>query len=133
MIAKEWRDARWKLIAIALLAVATLIYANLPTPYEEIVKVARYNSKVNPVDAVPNVISNGAGAAKPGLSAKTIELPTNPAEISVDELWSVYSFGGGAAMALLAGLLGVGLISGEAGRNTIFLLLSKPVSRRGCC
>lgn len=38
--------------------------------------------------------------------------------------------GANLVLVPLAGLLGVALVSGEVGRGTIFLLLSKPVSRR---
>lgn len=129
MISKEWRDARWKLAVVALLVIATLVFANLPTPYTDIVKVAKENSRSAQV-TMQNVVSEdgGAGRIDPA-SIKTVDLPTDPVEMSVDELWLIYSMGGGAAMVLLAGLLGVSLVSGEVDRNTIFLLLSKPISR----
>jgi nitric oxide reductase large subunit len=49
-------------------------------------------------------------------------------EVAVDQVSSMYT-GGLWALALLAILLGSVLVSAEVSRNTIFLLLSKPLSR----
>lgn len=51
-----------------------------------------------------------------------------PENVAIGQIMNVYS-GGGIALGLLAALLGAALISGEASRGTISLLLSKPVSR----
>jgi ABC-2 type transport system permease protein len=129
VVTKECRSAWWKFALVALLVVATLIGANLPTPYEEIVKIARANAMTGTVTIVPNVDLESGEAAPVEPRAETVDLPTNSDEMALTELWAIYGSGGGTAMVLLAALLGVGLISGEVSRNTIFLLLSKPVSR----
>lgn len=49
-------------------------------------------------------------------------------EAALGQILNVYS-GGGVALALLAILLGAAAVSEEVGRGTIYLLLSKPVSR----
>ena len=103
MIAKEWRDARWKFF-IAAFVVALLV--PLLTPYEDVVEG---------VDDVPaRHLPVGVG---------------NPEEYAMQEFTGFYTVGGIAILLPLAGSLGVGLISGEVGNGTIFLFLSKPVSR----
>lgn len=86
MIAKEWRDARWKLFlgTMAVLVLAALV---IP-PYERMRDIPN-----------PSNLSGEFGTAT------------------------------GNVLVPLAALLGVGLISGEAGRNTIVFLLSRPLSR----
>ena len=49
-------------------------------------------------------------------------------EAALGQILNVYS-GGGVALALLAILLGAAAVSEEVSRGTVFLLLSKPVSR----
>lgn len=95
MVAKEWRDTRWKLAIAAAGAVPALliVLAYLP-PYET--------------------------------TGRTVERLSD--EMALEQILNVYG-GGGLALALLAILLGAVAVSEEAGRGTIFLLLSKPVSR----
>lgn len=95
MIAKEWHDARWKLLVAAMGVVpALLIVAVYLPPYET--------------------------------AGRVVERFTD--EMALGQILNVYG-GGGVALALLAILLGTMTISEEVGRDTIFLLLSKPVSR----
>ncbi len=107
MIAKEWRDARWKFAVGALLFLA-LVATNL-LPYQ---------------DFIGNIV--GEHPPEPADMQRT-----NPREISLfvtDMLYGTYEVGR-LLLALLAAALGVGLISDEVGRSTVFLLLSRPVSR----
>lgn len=95
MIAKEWRDAWWKLLAAAVAVVpSVLIVAEYLPPYRSSGRVAEEFSP----------------------------------QIAVNHLSNVYS-GGATALGSLAALLGVALVSKEAARGTIFLLLSRPVGR----
>jgi ABC-2 type transport system permease protein len=111
MIAKEWRDARWKL-AIALLF--TLLLIPSLAPYGEIVRMAQ-----NVTTELPD------GTQIP----ESERLSTDPAKYAVQDMASLYTVGGVAVLLPLAALLGVGLVSGEVGNGTILLLLSKPVGR----
>ncbi len=111
MVAKEWRDARWKL-AVAM--VFTLLLVPTLTPYEEIVRMAN-----NFVTEMPD------GTQIP----ESQRLSTDPARYAVQDMASLYGVGGVAISLPLAVLLGVGLVSGEVGNGTILLLLSKPVGR----
>lgn len=111
MIAKEWRDARWKL-AIALLF--TLLLIPSLAPYGEIVRMAQ-----NVTTELPD------GTQIP----ESERLSTDPAKYAVQDMESLYTVGSVAVLLPLAALLGVGLVSGEVGNGTILLLLSKPVGR----
>ncbi len=95
MVAKEWRDARWKfVIAVAGAVPALLIVAAYLPPYES--------------------------------SARVVGRLTDT--MALGQILNVYG-GGGVALALLAILLGVVTASEEVGRETIFLLLSRPTGR----
>ena len=131
------RDSWWKLLGIGALAIGALVLSDLPTPYAEIEQMTSENANphVYSVTLDEPVQRNDAAmsaADERALreAAEATGLPTDPVKMALDELWIVYGAGGGAAMALLAGLLGVGLVSEEARRNTILALLSRPVSRR---
>lgn len=137
MVAKELWDSWWKLAAVGVLAVGSLVLSDLPTPYVEIEWVANENARPH----IDSVVLNGTDQADgntmtPAVreelrkAAEAMHLPTDPVGMALDELWIIYGAGGGAAMALLAGLLGVGLVSEETRRSTIFALLSRPISRR---
>lgn len=111
MIAKEWRDARWKL-AVAMVF-ALLLVPSL-TPYEEIMRMAQ-----NVTTELPD------GTRIP----ESQRLSTDPARYAVQDMASLYAVGGVAILLPLAVLLGVGLVSSETGNGTILLLLSKPIGR----
>ncbi len=114
------------------MAVGFLIWGNLPTPYADIEKVADENAnpRIDSVTLDETVQMSPADKRELRNAVEAMDLPTNPVKMAVDELWIVYGAGGGAAMALLAGLLSVGLISEEARRHTILALLCRPISRR---
>lgn len=95
MVAKEWRDARWKLAVAAVSAVPALLIVMVYLPPYETTK-------------------------------RVVERLTD--EMALGQILNVYG-GGGVALALLAILLGAVTVAEEASRGTVFLLLSKPVSR----
>lgn len=108
MIAKEWRDVRWK-FAVGVLLFLALVVTNIQ-PYET----------VEDGFANAGLIDDG-----PKERRYTQEEVVNAA---IDGMFITYDAGKGI-LAPLAAILGVGLISSESSRDTIFLLLSKPISR----
>ena len=61
---------------------------------------------------------------------KAYDSSIGPLEIAVQEMFALYTAGGFFVLVPLAAFLGGTLVSSEVSRNTICLLLSKPVSRR---
>ena len=61
---------------------------------------------------------------------KAYDSSVGPLEIAVQEMFALYTAGGFFVLVPLAALLGGTLVSSEVSRNTVCLLLSKPVSRR---
>lgn len=111
MIAKEWRDARWKLavaVVFALLLIPTV------TPYGEVVRLAQ-----NVTTELPD------GTRIPAAE----RFSTDPAKYAVQNTAELYKVGSIGVLLPLAALLGVALVSGEVGGGTILLLLSRPVER----
>lgn len=114
MIVKEWRDARWGLLSLMIILLLAL---NL-TPYETTVKMAEI-AKDEPTE-YPD------GTRIP----EEERFPTNPVEIAIEEMWELgYYASGIVAFVPLAAILGAVSISGEVGRSTILLLLSRPIGR----
>ncbi len=109
MVAKEWREARWIFLIAAFLFVA-FVAMNLLT-YEQV---------------VGNVT---------GLPAQEVDLarqPDKPAFVSYalhEMMYGNYALGGKPILAASAVLLGIGLILSEASRGTVYLILSRPMSR----
>ncbi|MGF1470795.1 MAG: ABC transporter permease subunit [Rubrobacteraceae bacterium] len=98
MIAKELREAWWKLAAATAVVFVAILTMPILTPYEEIVRA--YDSSLGRL------------------------------EISVLELFGLYTAGGFFVLVPLAALLGGTLVSSEVSGNTIYLLLSRPTRRR---
>ena len=144
MIAKEWRDARWKLL-IALAAILVIVFV-VPRTYEQIQADARREIE----QMQREIESPDAGLLTPDMPPEVRERESQYVDDARDDMrrqiadmrtpgYSVamagseirgFSMGANVVLVPLAGLLGVALVSGEVGRGTIFLLLSKPVSRR---
>ncbi len=129
-------DSWWKLLGIGALAIGALVLSDLPTPYAEIEQMTGENANPHVYSVTLDEPVQRDDAAMSAADERALReaseamgLPTDPVKMALDELWIVYGAGGGAAMALLAGLLGVGLVSEEARRNTMLALLSRPVSR----
>lgn len=112
MIAKEWQDAWWKLILGALLIL--VLAAVVVVPY-------RWTAAQTVV--APNMLPEGLPLAE------DFPRELNPAESAVYGLENDFGTICGYVLVPLAVLLGVPVVSVEAGSNTIFLLLSKPVNR----
>ena len=109
MIAKEWRDARWIFLVAAFLFVA-LAATNLLT-YEEVV---------------------GNLTGRPAQEVDLSRQPDKPAFVSYalhEMMYGNYVLGGKPILAASAVLLGIGLIVSEANQGTVYLILSKPMSR----
>jgi len=109
MIAKEWRDARWKLVlgTVAFLVVALVA----PWSYEQI----------------------QASVERDVSTQKDVEFmrePGYPAGLAGGELEQLQRHANHAILVPLAGLLGVALVSAEVSQGSIFLLLSRPLGRR---
>jgi ABC-type transport system involved in multi-copper enzyme maturation permease subunit len=115
MVAKELRDARWKVLAALAVVLTALTVSGYPTPYPLLVEM----TEVPPPTALPD----GTLAPEEYLE------PSDPEEYAMQEMAGVYNVGGFVILLPLAGVLGVALIAGETGSGTIFTLLSKPVSR----
>lgn len=144
MIFKEWRDARWKLL-IALAAILVIVFV-LPRTYEKIQADTRReierlqrdiespNAMLLPPDLPPEMRKQELSYVDEMRDSlrNDIEYMQRPGYLAQAAKWEIEGFSIGANVVLvpLAGLLGVALVSGEVGRGTIFLLLSKPVSRR---
>ena len=139
MVAKEWRDARWKL---ALAAVAILAFVILaPRSYEEIQRSVEEEIQMTSVElAAPERYFPPEEAFSPeftradyegGLRRQFEEMrqPDYPAEQAWQGLASIRDGFGYLVFVPLAALLGVALVSGEVSQGTIFLLLSRPLSR----
>ena len=106
MLAKELRDIRWRFMVGLLLFLAALTTGI--GPYED--------PSEDPSFAAPRVGPDGTILPVPE--------PPEPTEFMF-----LFHVNGEFPLALLAAVLGAGLISGEASRGTIFFLLSKPVDR----
>ncbi len=144
MIAKEWRDARWKLL-IALAAILVIVFV-LPRSYEQIQadtrrEIERLQRDVEspdaaflPPDMPPEVRAQESyyvDDMRDSMRSQIEDMRT-PGYLEQAARWEIQGISMGANVVLvpLAGLLGVALVSGEVGRGTIFLLLSRPISRR---
>lgn len=144
MISKEWRDARWKLL-IALAAILFIVFI-LPRSYEKIQadtrqQIEQMQRQIESPDAAflspdmpPEVRAEEikyVDDRRDGLRSEVeyMQRPGFPVVMAGSEVRG-FSMGANVVLVPLAGLLGVALVSGEVGRGTIFLLLSKPISRR---
>lgn len=78
------------------------------------------------VGAVPAVLIVAAYLPPYETTGRIVERFSD--EAALEHILNVYD-GGGVALALLAILLGTATVTEEVGRGTIYLLLSKPVSR----
>lgn len=112
MTAKELRDAWWKFAAVALLFIAFVVLNTAP-----------YGLLEEVVANAPEVGPDGSSIPE------EFQITENPVEYAMQTMAWNYGWHGSSLLALLAAILAVSLISHEAGQGTIFLLLSKPISR----
>jgi ABC-2 type transport system permease protein len=132
MLAKEWRDARWKL-ALAIFAFLVL----LPTirSYEAIQDDLRTQARWAKEDLASSEEFMGSAAEQKKYASDTrrwiqeLQSPEYLQETARMELRDTVTYRNLLVVALLGGLLGIGLVSGEVSRGSIFLILSRPVSR----
>lgn len=137
MIAKEWRDARWKFVlaAVAFLALVAIMPRTFDRIQADVEREIRWTiQEIQSPDT-----ANGPGGIPPGEQRRfenqmreelrRIEGPGYPVEYAREEVAYLQGTGNFAILLPLAGLLGVALVSGEVSRGSIILLLSKPMSR----
>lgn len=112
MIAKEWRDARWKVVLGSLTMVVLAVIVTVP-----------YQWASTGTLFAPNMVPEGLPMPD-GFPRKL-----SPAESAVYSLEESFGTICGYVLIPLAVLLGVALVSGETGSNTMHLLLSRPIDR----
>jgi ABC-2 type transport system permease protein len=114
MIAKEMRNMWW-MIAVGMLIFLPVLISG-PTPYAQLVEIAKTENGFLNLP-VPSIFERDTG------------VPEDPVLFAAEEMALFFGAVGKTFLMPLAAVLGIGLISAEAGRNTIFFLLSKPVGR----
>lgn len=114
MIVKELRNVWWMLALGVLIFLPVLISG--PTPYAQLVEIAKTDNVFLDMQ-VPSMFEKDTG------------VPKDPVLLAAEEMALFFGAVGKTFLIPLAAVLGVGLVSAEAGRSTIFFLLSKPVGR----
>ena len=139
MLAKEWWEVRWK-FAIAALAVLAFVAFAL-RPYPKIQEQAEFQIEstraelespeefMPPEEALPPGYSQANYEASLRDQLERMQRPGFPAELARFEMSDLQAGASFVILVPLAAILGVALVSGEVGRGSIFLLLSKPISR----
>jgi ABC-2 type transport system permease protein len=136
MVAKEWRDARWKL-ALGVLAFLILVVI-APRSYDRVLtsvqteirsmeREVQEPVRLDPT-AGPRDTENFERQMREDL--ERMQEPGYPVTSAGWELQEVQRVGNYAILVPLAGLLGVTLVSAEVGQGSIYLLLSMPLGRR---
>ncbi|CAA9410381.1 MAG: hypothetical protein AVDCRST_MAG22-1824 [uncultured Rubrobacteraceae bacterium] len=120
MIAKEWRDARWK---FAVATILVLLLSTYLTPYPEIVAMAEETRNSIAQEMERRDASQRREPPLPPPAAYDAE------QLALNELWGFYNMGGLLTLGPLALVLGATLVAGETGSGTLLLLLSRPSSR----
>jgi len=108
MVAKELIETRWKAIVCALLALVLVV-----------VSAATY-------DLFKSMLS-GSGSQVPQFFQQQVQQFLGSYDLYVWGNW--FAKNGAEILAVLAAVLGAGLIAGEVSKGTIFFLLGKPISR----
>ena len=114
MIVKELRNIWWMLLFGVLIFLPVLVSG--PTPYAQLVEIAKSDNVFLDMQ-IPSMFEQDTG------------VPKDPVLFAAEEMALFFGAVGKTFLFPLAAVLGIGLISAEAGRNTIFFLLSKPVGR----
>jgi ABC-2 type transport system permease protein len=121
MIAKEWRNFWWMFVVGALILLPIL--ASGPTSYTVLVKIAK---------SEPTLSEQAPPAPDmdlPSIFESYGNVPDDPVAFAMQEMALFFGAAGKTFFIFIAAVLGVGLLSAESGRSTIFFLLSKPISR----
>lgn len=134
MIAKEWRVARWMLLLGVLVF---LIVIPTVRSYEAIKDSVASDIQMTRAELRPAEESAGSVGAQGRIEylantreyLREMQSPGYVEDVARSELRDISAYRNLTILVPLAGLLGIGLISGEVGRGSIFLILSMPVSR----
>ncbi len=134
MIGKEWRDARWKLLLgiLAFLVVLPLTIRSYEAIQEEIkfnIKMMQGDMSAPEVSMGPRTKEDKESRADMREQVREMQSPEFVEDMAYSELSDTITYLNLLVVGSLAGLLGVGLISSEVSGGSIFLLLSKPLSR----
>src|SRR5258708_13532122 len=108
MVVKELIEARWKAITCGLLALV-LVEASAAT-----------------YDLLKPVLSNTSSSQMPQFLQQQVQQLTSSYSLYVWGNW--FAKNGPEILAVLAAVLGAGLIAGELSKGTIFFLLGKPIT-----
>lgn len=138
MLAKEWWNARWKL-ALAVLAVLAFV-AVTPKSYAMIQDDLQFEIRMMRAQLESPESFMGPGPVPPGYTTESYEeemrdeiermqRPDYAADMAGMEMMDLQMGTGYVILVPVAALLGVALVSGEVSRGTVFLLLSRPISR----
>lgn len=111
---KELRNVWW-MFAIGVLIFLPVLVSG-PTPYAQLVEISKMEN-------------NFLAIQVPSIHEQDTEIPKDPVLFAAEEMALFFGAVGKTFLIPLAAVLGIGLISAEAGRNTIFFVLSKPVGR----
>jgi ABC-type transport system involved in multi-copper enzyme maturation permease subunit len=114
MIAKELRNIWWMLGVGMLIFLPVLVSG--PTPYTQLVEIAKMDN-------------NFLTMPVPSIFEQDTRIPKDPVLFAAEEMALFFGAVGKTFAMPIAAVLGIGLVSMEAGRDTIFFLLSKPVGR----
>ena len=114
MVFKELRNVWWMLAVGVLIFLPVLLSG--PTPYAQLVEIAKSDNAFLDVQ-LPSMFERDTG------------VPKDPVLFAAEEMALFFGAVGKTFLLPLAAVLGVGLVSAEAGRSTIFFLLSRPVGR----
>lgn len=114
MVAKELKNIWW-MLALGVLVFLPILLSG-PTPYWQLVEIAKTENAFLNLP-VPSIFEQDTG------------IPKDPVLFAAEEMALFFGAVGKTFLMPLAAVLGIGLVSAEIGRNTIFFLLSKPIGR----
>lgn len=139
MFAKEWRNARWALViaavaVLAFVAFALRSYGVILEQAEFQIEAARAELEspeefMPPEEALPPGYTRARYEEDQRNAFERMQRPDYPLEMAGFEMSDLQAGASYLVLVPLAAILGVALVSGEVSRGSIFLLLSRPISR----